>query len=95
MADTTTYFSDSDILYLKIGDGHHAGSKILDTYRIADYDENGELLGVEFLEASKGVDLDDLPQSERLKGLLPQTALAQRRQPRRRSGYSISTAESL
>ena len=38
----------------------------IDEQRLLDYDERGELVGIEFLFVSRGVNLDGLPEAERI-----------------------------
>ena len=47
------YFQQEDILYLLISEGEEAGSVELSPNITAELDEQGELLGIEILEASK------------------------------------------
>jgi uncharacterized protein YuzE len=47
-----TYFQQEDILYFLISEGKEAGSVELSPNITAELDENGELLGIEILEAS-------------------------------------------
>lgn len=47
-----TYFQQEDILYLLISEGDEAGSVELSPNITAELDGNGELLGIEILEAS-------------------------------------------
>ena len=56
-----TYDTDADALYVRLREGASARQATLDDARIIDYSEDGAVLGVEFLGASDGVDLDDVP----------------------------------
>jgi uncharacterized protein YuzE len=59
-----TYFQQEDILYLLIGEGTEAGSVELSPNITAELNENGELLGIEILDAStfiRDVLLDAVP----------------------------------
>ncbi len=47
-----TYFKDEDILHLVISDEKEAGSIELSPNVTAELNENGELIGIEILEAS-------------------------------------------
>ena len=47
-----TYFQQEDVLHLLISGGKEAGSVELSPNITAELDENGELLGIEILEAS-------------------------------------------
>lgn len=50
-----TYFAESDILHLSITDEREAGSVELAPNVTAELNENGELIGIEILEASRFV----------------------------------------
>lgn len=50
-----TYFAESDVLHLSISDEREAGSVELAPNVTAELNENGELIGVEILEASRFV----------------------------------------
>lgn len=56
-----TYDKEADAVYLYLSNKKVAYSKELDTERIADYSEDGELRGIEFLSVSSGVNTSDLP----------------------------------
>ena len=47
-----TYFNQDDVLHLFISEGNEAASVELSPNITAELDENGELLGIEILEAS-------------------------------------------
>ena len=47
-----TYFQEEDILYLLVSEGQEAGSIELSPNITAEFDEHGELLGLEILHAS-------------------------------------------
>lgn len=58
-------------------DIHHTDE--LDAQRIVDLDQHGRVIGVEFLEASLGIDLQGTPEAERTAEAirsLPQLATA-------------------
>ena len=44
-------------------------TKPLDSQRIVDYDEHGEIVGIEFLAVHQGVDLSELPHRHELEKL--------------------------
>lgn len=50
-----TYFEESDILHLSITDEKEAGSVELAPNVTVELNENGELIGIEILEASRFV----------------------------------------
>ena len=62
------YSPESDILYIQFGPQEHsAGTKAIDDLRIVDFAEDGSLYGVEFIGASAGLDLSDLPERDRIE----------------------------
>jgi uncharacterized protein YuzE len=63
-----TYDSDADALYVQLRppqDGVVETDEI-DIYRYVDYDEQGQIIGVEFLGVSRGIDLTDVPEAQRV-----------------------------
>lgn len=56
-----TYDKETDAVYIYLSNKKVAYSKELDTERIIDYSEDGELRGIEFLSVSSGVNTNDLP----------------------------------
>lgn len=52
---------ESDALYVYLHRGHPARTKTLDDLRMVDLAEDGTVIGVEFLDVSGGVDLDEVP----------------------------------
>lgn len=55
--------------YVCVSDQPVDHTKRLDVNRFVDYDEAGEIVGIEFLNISKGVDLHDLPHRGELSRL--------------------------
>jgi len=51
----------ADAIYIRFSDLPYARGRDLDDDRRIDYAENGEVIGVELLGVSEGVNLDDLP----------------------------------
>jgi uncharacterized protein YuzE len=60
----TQYFRDSDILYIRLRDTRRYSTRAIDDRRLLDLDEAGEVVGIEFLVVSEGVDLTGLPENE-------------------------------
>jgi uncharacterized protein YuzE len=56
-----TYSEKADALYVYLTDADVERTKALDDYRNVDFDATGGVVGVEFLEASRGLDLRDIP----------------------------------
>lgn len=59
------YDSEADAVYVRlrepIGD---VKSRPVDDARIVDYDAEGQVVGVELLDASHGIDLEGLPEAD-------------------------------
>jgi uncharacterized protein YuzE len=67
------YDPEVDALYVDLRtrfDGDVERSVELDTSRVVDYDAAGEVLGVEFLWASDGLDLTGVPQPDTIRAAL-------------------------
>lgn len=56
-----TYDEDADVLYVGLADGDVAETRNLGDLRLIDFADDGTVLGVEFVSASQGVDLDGVP----------------------------------
>ena len=68
------YDPEADILYVSLRDGMKiAGQKVLDDLRIIDSAEDGAVVGVEFICASGGIDLSDVPFAESVEKLIEQS----------------------
>lgn len=52
---------ESDALYVYLRAGEVARTKAIDDLRMVDIAEDGTVLGIEFLDVSAGVELDDVP----------------------------------
>ena len=65
-----TYDRKADAVYLYFSLKKVAYSKELDTERIVDFSEDGELRGIEFLSVSDGVNTDDLPHRAEIERVL-------------------------
>jgi uncharacterized protein YuzE len=76
-----TYDSEADALYVYLvaQDAHVDRTEEFGDGRQVDYDVQGRVVGVEFLDASRGIDIEGLPEAERLAEAvrsLPQLASA-------------------
>jgi uncharacterized protein YuzE len=56
-----TYDEDADVLYVYLSDGEVAETRNLGDLRLIDYSKDGAVIGIEFVSASNGVDLDSVP----------------------------------
>ncbi len=71
--ESVSYDLESDALYVRLFDLPVARTQALGDLRLIDYSADGGVVGVEFLEASTGVDLRDLPFSRRIDTLIRET----------------------
>ena len=55
------YDSEADAIDVHLRDGVFARTRELDENRLVDYDAEGNVLAVEFLFVSKGIDLTGVP----------------------------------
>lgn len=73
--DHVTYDQEADILYVRLQVGESAKQTFLDDARIIDRSADGAILGVEFLGASDGVDLVDVPFAQTVQRLINESGL--------------------
>ncbi|MDP9238678.1 MAG: DUF2283 domain-containing protein [Chloroflexota bacterium] len=59
--DPVVYDAQADTLYVRLTDQPVGSTTPLDDLRILDHDADGTLVGVEFIDVSRGIDLHDLP----------------------------------
>ena len=64
------YDETADALHITLRDQPWASSRALDDTRNIDYSATGEVIGVELLCASHGVDLSGVPESNRIEKAL-------------------------
>jgi uncharacterized protein YuzE len=62
-----SYSPEANAVYIQLTDEEITRSYPVDDARIVDYDAAGHVVGVEFLGASAGIDLRDLPERDRLE----------------------------
>lgn len=68
---SATYDADADVLYVKLLDERTVSRQtVLDDLRIIDLTDDGSVVGVEFIDASGGVDLADVPFAEQVEELI-------------------------
>jgi uncharacterized protein YuzE len=61
--------TEADAAYVRVKDAPVNSTRELDSQRMVDYDEQGEIVGIEFLAVARGVDLSDLPYRDELSRL--------------------------
>lgn len=57
---------EADALYVRLRGTAHARTEEIDSRRLIDYDDAGEVIGVEFLFVSKGISLEGVPEADRV-----------------------------
>ena len=67
---TYKYDSEADAIYIALRDVPYAFGQDLDHARRIDYGADRQPIGVELLNVSKGVNLDDLPRRTEIERLL-------------------------
>ena len=65
-----TYSETADALYIQLQEAEVTRTVSVDDFRIVDYAADGSVVGVEFLDASEGLQLAGLPLSDRLEALI-------------------------
>lgn len=73
--EPVTYDRDADVLYVRLNEGKSARQSRLGDLRIIDMSEEGTVLGIEFVCASGGVDLRDIPFAQRVQQLIHDSGL--------------------
>jgi uncharacterized protein YuzE len=65
------YDPEADVAFMTlIAEPGHTAGKMIDEHRIVHYDDEGRPAAVEFLFASRGVDVSGLPEAERIADAL-------------------------
>lgn len=60
--DGIQYDHEADVLYVRLAAGVVVARTVeLDDARLIDYSADGAVVGLEFLDASEGIDLSDVP----------------------------------
>ena len=62
-----SYSPESNAVYIQLTDAEVMHTKVIDDLRIVDYDADWNVVGVELLGASAGLDLRGLPERDRLE----------------------------
>jgi uncharacterized protein YuzE len=65
-----TYSETADALYVQLQEADVTKVTPVDDSRIVDYAADGSVVGVEFLGASRGIDLRDIPEHARVEELI-------------------------
>jgi uncharacterized protein YuzE len=64
------YDPDADAIYVYLRDAKVVKTVAIDDFRNIDYDGEGRVVGVEFLDVSGGIDLHDVPFAHRVGQLI-------------------------
>jgi len=65
-----TYDPDADALYVRLSDAKVSATKTLNDLRLIDVASDGVVIGIEFIDASGGVDLRDVPFRPKVEKLI-------------------------
>ncbi len=76
MSQQVDYDAEADVLYLRFTPGETVARTVpLDDLRLIDYSADGAVVGLEFIDASEGIDLRDLPFARKAEQLLGDAGL--------------------
>jgi uncharacterized protein YuzE len=64
------YDLEADAIYVRLRPTEHVRTEEIDSRRLVDYDANDEVVGIEFLFVSKGLNLQGVPEAARVADLL-------------------------
>ena len=64
------YDEEADAIYVRLRDGTSGGGREVSPHTIVHYGTSGEVLGVEFIVVSQGIDLTGVPEAERVAAVL-------------------------
>ena len=64
------YDDEADAIYISLRKGTYRGGREASPHTIVHYGTGDEVLGVEFIVVSQGIDLTDVPEAERVADLL-------------------------
>lgn len=70
-----TFSQGADAIYVYLTWGRSAKARVIDDFRLVDYARDGSLIGVRFLNVSRGVDLNGVPERDRVASLLNDLSL--------------------
>jgi uncharacterized protein YuzE len=74
--EPVAYDVPADTLYVRLSDQPVGSTTPLDDLRILDHDADGTLVGVEFIDVSRGIDLHDLPFGPELEQVIASSGYA-------------------
>ena len=69
--------SKAGSLYVRLNQSAVHQTRTFGDFRMVDYDADGRIVGVEFLQIDGGIDLDGLPEHQRLQTALVAHGLAE------------------
>jgi uncharacterized protein YuzE len=70
-----TYDEEHDVLYIQFSQAEVERTVALDDLRLVDYDASKKPVGVEFMSASEGLDVSDVPFSDQIAAILARNGL--------------------
>ena len=70
-----SYDRDTNALYVRLSGASVARTTSLDDFRMIDYSADGAVVGVEFIDVTAGVDLEDVPFHQKIEDIIGQSGL--------------------
>ena len=70
---TVTFDEEADILYVRLSASRAVRHEFLDDLRIVAYSEADAVVGIEFICATDGIDLSDVPFAQLVEDLIDQS----------------------
>jgi len=70
-----TYDREADALYVRLSGSPVAKTSSLDDFRMIDYSADGSVVGVEFIDVTAGIDLEDVPFNQKIEEIIGQSGL--------------------
>ena len=74
-ARTADYDEENDVLYVQFSVAKVARTRPFGDLRLVDYDAQDRAVGIEFIAASEGLDVSDLPLGDQIEALLIENGL--------------------
>ncbi len=70
-----TYDQENDVLYIQFSDSEVEKTVAIDDLRLVDFDSSEQPVGIEFIGASDGLDISDVPFAGEIGGILARNGL--------------------
>ena len=70
-----TYDSENDVLYIQFSEAEVEKTVAIDDLRLVDFDASEHPIGIEFIGASDGLDISDVPFGDEIGDILARNGL--------------------